>query len=338
MPALPSLSITSEDEAFALLKGLIDKSISLPNELVTFNGWPKMSIRLQGENFKSSLTPDLMKAFIELQSNIYRSYALTKYNSPNVRSLTQEERKQLEIVVTVSEGSSILDVDLQGVLEKMAVEMVGKMEPTHLVVTILGIGLVWAGHSAYNKYLDSRVQIRQTEVKSEEQRAMIEHLKFSSEQETERTRLITNLAAENSKVANVAALADDTRAELLKRGSKADTFEMQGVTISGGIADELSKNARRKSEEIRLDGEYRILSVDSSNPDEFKVKLRCLSSKTEFIAKVQDKTMEQRHIEALKSGEWSREPVSMHINAKSMDGIIRDAVVIDAKFKKVEEA
>lgn len=87
-----------------------------------------------------------------------------------------------------------------------------------------------------------------------------------------------------------------------------------------------------------MDGQYRILSVDSSNPDEFKVKLRCLRSKTEFVAKVQDKTMEGRHIEALKNGEWTRSPVKLQINAKDLEGSIKDAVVIKAEFQAIDDA
>lgn len=333
-----TLVISSEDEAFNLLGRLMNNEISLSGSAVEFQGWPKMSIRLQGDEFKSSLTPNVMKAFIELQSNIYKSYALTRYNSPNVRHLSQEERKALEIIVTVSEGSSILDVNLQGILEKMAIDMVGKMEPEYVVTTVLGIALLWAGSAVVRHYFDKRTEVRQAEIKSEEQRAMIEQLKFSSEQETERTKLITDLAAKNAQVANVAALADDSRAELLKRASSASTFELQGVELSGAVANELSKNARRKSEEIRLDGQYRILSVDSSNPDEFKVKLRCLRSKAEFVAKVQDKSLDGKHIEALKDGEWKRSPVTLQINAKDLDGQIKDAVVIHAQFQPIDEA
>ncbi|QUN06437.1 hypothetical protein KDN34_02945 [Shewanella yunxiaonensis] len=333
-----TLVISSEDEAFNLLQKLMSQSLTLSEEAIEFKGWPKMSIRLQGDEFKSSLTPSVMKAFIELQANIYKSYALTRYNSPNVRSLTQEEKKALEIVVTVSEGSSIFDVNLQNILEKMAVDMVGKMEPEYVVTTVLGIALIWAGSAVVKHYLDKRTEVRQAEIKSEEQRAMIENLKFASEQETERTKLITELVVKNAQVANVASLADDSRAELLKRASGATTFELQGVEVTGEVASELSKNARRKSEEIRLDGKYRILSVDSSNPDEFKVKLRCLTSHVEFVARVQDKTLEGKHIEALKDGEWQRSPVTLQINAKDLDGQIKEAVVINAKFEPADEA
>ncbi|EGT3626575.1 MULTISPECIES: hypothetical protein [unclassified Shewanella] len=338
MTTHPPITISSEDDAFNLLEAVRNGAIDLEGLEYKFEGWPKFSIRLQGEAYNSSITPPIMKAFLELQANIYRSYALTRYNSPNVRNLTAAERSELEIIVTVEQGSSLLGVDLQAILEKVSGDLVGKMEPKHLIVTILGIAVVWGGVSSYKSYLDNRVQIRQTESKTEEQKALIENLKFSTEQETERLKIIKEIIAENPKVANVADLADDTRAEMLKRAKDATTVEVQGVKLTGDEADELSKNARRKSEEIRLDGQYRILNVDSSNPDEFKVKLRCLSSGAEFVAKVQDRTLEGRHIEVLKNAEWQRVPVKLQINAKDLDGQIKDAVVINAQAQPVDDA
>lgn len=330
------IKISSEDDAFELLFAVREGAIDIDGLEYKFEGWPRFSVRLQGDAYNSSITPSIMKAFLELQANIYRSYALTKYNSPNVRLLTAAERSELEIIVKVEQGSSILGVDLQAVLEKVSGDLVGKMDTKHIVLTVLGIALVWGGASSYKAYLDSRVQIRQIESKSEEQKALIEHLKFSNEQETERLKLIKEIVDENPSVANVAALADDTRAEVLKRSKDANTVEVQGVELTGVEADELSKNARRKSEEIRLDGQYRILSVDSSNPDEFKVKLRCLRSGVEFTARVQDRTLDGKHIEALKNGEWMRAPVRLNINAKDLDGQIKDAVVINAQPQPIE--
>lgn len=325
------ITIRSEDDAYGLLQKLVDKSINIGDRQLSFEGWPTLTLRLQGQDYQSTITPPVMKAFLELQLGIYRSYATAKYNSPHKR-LTNEEKSALEIRVKVEPGSSIFSIDMQQLLERLCHELVGKMDPTTIVISVLGAGVIWGGVSSYKSYLDHRTQVRQTEIKSEENRVLIEQLKFGQEQETQRAKVLADALGQNARLQTIANISEDTKASLIKRSSGADIIEIQGVELTGQVAEELVKNARRKSEELRLDGLYRILNVDSSNPEEFKVKIRCQSSGDEFVAKVQDRTLERLHLEALKNGEWSRKAVKLQINAKLLDDAIKDAVVIKAEF------
>lgn len=326
------IKITSEDQVYQLLDSLIEKKISIDGKTIEFSGWPTLTMHLQGADFDSTITPSLMKAFLELQSGLYRSYSIARYNSPKITTLSKEEKEALEIKVKVQPGSSIFSIDMQQLLEKLCHDLVGKMDPTSIVILVLGSGLIWAGQSVFKKYLDDRAQTRQAEVKSEEQRALIEHLKFSQEQETERAKVMASLIQENPRLHTISNYAEEAKAELIKRSASADTLELLGTELDTEIATELVKNARSKSEDIRLDGMYRILNVDSSNPEEFKVKLKSLESGDEFNAKVQDRTLERRHLEALQRGEWSRTAVKVQINAKLLNEEIKNAIVIKAEF------
>ncbi len=326
------LTISSEEQVYQVIESLRNKTISLEGREIEFSGWPTLTMHLQGAGFDSTITPPLMKAFLELQSGLYRSYAIARYNSPKITSLSKEEKEALEIKVKVQPGSSIFSVDMQQLLEKLCHDLVGKMDPTSIVVLVLGAGLIWAGQSVYKKYLDDRAQTRQTEIKSEEQRALIEHLKFSQEQETARAQIMANIIQENPRLHTISNYAEEAKAQLIRRSSGADTIELFGTELDTEVASELVKNARSKSEEIRLDGLYRILNVDSSNPEEFKVKLKSLDSGDEFLAKVQDKTLGKRHLDALQKGEWSRKAVKLQINAKELNDEIKNAVVIKAEY------
>ncbi|ATG75915.1 hypothetical protein AN401_11690 [Zobellella denitrificans] len=337
MPNGSTLVIKSEEQAFELLEQLTAEGLDLQAQDIVFEGWPVITLHLRGEGFDSTITPPLMRAFLALQANIYRSYAIAKYNSPKASVLSNDEREGLEIAIRVEQGSSIFKIDLQQVLEKFSSELVGKMDPKMLLTMVLGVAVVWGGTSSYKHYLDHRVKIRQEEAKSEEQQALIEHLKFSSEQETQRMQIMADVFQNNARLQSIADIAEDARTELVKRSAVAQDVTIQGIHVTGEEAGELVKNARNKSEEVRLDGDYRILNVDSSNPEEFKVKVKSLDSGDVFIAKVQDNTLERRYLDALQEGEWRRQPVRLRINARQLKGDIKSALVIRAELAEIEE-
>ncbi|EMN7321955.1 hypothetical protein WB896_004340, partial [Vibrio vulnificus] len=295
---------------------------------------PTFTMRGVGEGYDATITPALMKGFLELQSAIYRSYAIARYNTPKATKLSQYERDLLTIKIKVEQGSSLFGIDFQEILENLAGELVGKMDAKTIVITVLGFAALYFADSSYKNYLDSRVQTRVQEVQSEEKKAMFEHMKFAQEQETERAKIMASLVASQPRLQTISNFSDDAKAELIKRGGNGDLLEVQGIEIDGESATELMKNARKKSNAILLDGQYRILFVDSSNPESFKVKLRSIDSKDEFMAVVEDTTLDHKFLLALQKGEWSRKPIKLHIDAKESNGEIRAAKVTYAEMPK----
>ncbi|MUK47552.1 hypothetical protein GNP79_12150 [Aliivibrio fischeri] len=324
--------IKTDEDAFRLLQETIDNGFDPEKINIKFDGWPQLNIHLKGDKYDSSLTPSLMKGFIELQKGINRSYCLVRYNTPNTNVLSKQEREDLEIQVKVGKGSTTTAVDLQSLLTNIGEQVINKMDPTTLAITIVSLGLIWAGKTSYASYLNTRCQIRETEVKSEETRDLIKNQQFLSEQETERAKILSQVILQNNNVATLSNVANDTKAALLKELANTDTAVIQGIEVDGELAGELAKNARRTSIDIRLDGLFRILNVDSSDATEFKVRLKNVESKEEFTAKVQDGSLDQRYIAALQYGEWKRTPIQLMVNAKSLNNDIRNAIVIEAKI------
>ncbi len=329
--------IRNEDDAYALLQRITSKDIGGEKLDIEFDGWPSLYVRLKGEQFESTITPTVMKAFIELQAGIYRAYATATYGSPNAVRLTKSEREMLEIVVKVGPGSSIFTIDFQEMLEKLCGDLIGKMDGTQTLIAIICFALLYFGNSAYKNRLQTRKDIRSEEIKSEEQKALLDNMRFAQEQETERARIIASLAAENPRVHTINELAQNTQAELLKRASTADSIEIQDIQLTGRQAEELARNARKPVIDIRLDGLYRILSVDSTDPDGFKVKVKSRANGDEFIAIVQDETLDRAYKQALQRGEWQKKPVELIINAKqrTADDSIYAAKIIKANFPEL---
>ncbi|WP_217522038.1 hypothetical protein [Vibrio metschnikovii] len=328
------ITIQNEDQLFEVLKGIDQDVLDVEGVKLHFDGWPTFTMRVVGEGYDATITPALMKGFLELQSAIYRSYAMARYNTPKATKLSQYERDLLTIRIRVEQGSSLFGIDFQQILENLAGELVGKMDTKTIVIIVLGFAALYFADSSYKNYLDSRVQTRIQEVQGEEKKAMFEHMKFAQEQETERAKIMASLVASQPRLQTISNFSNDAKAELIKRGGNGDLLEVQGIEIDGESAIELMKNARKKSNAILLDGQYRILFVDSSNPESFKVKLRSIDSQDEFMAVVEDTTLDHKFLLALQKGEWSRKAIKLHIDAKESNGEIRSAKVTYAEMPK----
>ncbi len=271
-----------------------------------------------------------MKAFLELQKGINRSYCLVKYGTPNTNVLTKTEREELEIKVKVGQGSTTAGVDLQSLITNLGSKVIDKMDPTSLAILLVSLALIWAGKSSYAMYLETRKQIREKEVNSEEKRELLKNQQFLSAQETERTALLTKVILSDMHVSNISNVANDTKAALIKEFGTTQKTTIQGIEVDGETASELAKNARRKSIDVAFNAKFRILMVDSTDPETFKVRLRNIETHDEFMAKVQDHSLDSKYIKALQYGEWSKTPIQLVVSAKSKDNEIANALVLEA--------
>lgn len=331
------LTIRNESDAFEVIQEYLDNGQLKGSATVKLSGWPKLQVRLVGEQFDATITPPVMKSFLELQALIYRSYAIAQYDTDDTRRLSAEEKDALEIQVKVEEGSSIFEVDFQAVLEKFAEKAAETMPPELVVITVVGLGVLWAGKASYSAYLNYRKEVRLAEVKSEEQRNMLAVFEHSSKEETKRVELLTRLMIREPTLQAVARETHDTQTEMLKGFATAEEATVSGITTPAEVTQELLVNARRKAVERRLDGFYRVIRVDSSNPEAFKVKIRRHRSAAEFEALVEDTTLDAEKKEVLQYAEWERTTVYLNINAKVLDETIKNAVILGVERRDPPE-
>lgn len=329
-PKQPDIVIRSEEDAYALLQRALDKELEPYNSII-FDGWPTLNLYLQGEKFHQSLTPTVMKGLLEFQKGIYRSYAAAKYDSPAKR-LSDQERTDLEIRVDINEGSSDLEINFQELATKLFEQMVGKMDPRDIAITIVIIAVLYFGSSSYRSFLENRKEARIKEISDETQRATLDALKYTSEQETKRAQIIADLAKENNKVNNIAQIAFDAQTDVVKAMAAGNSAKVEGIELEPNIAELLTQNTRRKSGDVRLDGIYRLIKLDWTDPSKFKVKVFNTITGIYLDAEVQDDSLTGKYKEALREAEWSRSPVELQINAKTFgDDIYQNAVVLSAK-------
>ena len=62
--------ISNENDAYDLLQKLDNKDVELEEPIIEFSGWPILEIKLEGKEFNSTITPPLMRSFLEYQKSI----------------------------------------------------------------------------------------------------------------------------------------------------------------------------------------------------------------------------------------------------------------------------
>lgn len=264
-----------------------------------------------------------------MQAQINKSYALAKYGVPDARKLTKEELDALEIEVTVEQGSSIVEINIDGFLTKLTRELVGKMNATEIMFTVLGAADIWGGVTVFKRFLDNRKDTRLAEIAKDGDKEHLRTMQIMSEQETKRLQVISEMVAEKPLLDNMDRMSYDAKTQMVKSFVSSDSAQIDGVTIDSEMAKELVTNARRRSSEMRIDGVYRIEEVNNTDPESFKVKVRRVDTDQRLTCVVQDVFLDESgNKEALQRAEWERKPVHLSINAKHVDGEIKSAVIL----------
>ncbi|MCA8198308.1 hypothetical protein [Burkholderia vietnamiensis] len=323
-----ALVIRSEADAFAALRSLLNGELGQVDSLA-FDGWPKLEIDLTGPKFRQSVTATVMTELVELQRAIYRGYALARYNNPDIKSLTAEEKSQLEMVVTVGPGSSFLEPDNIVEIVKEFIKAVGdKMEPKHWIGVALIFALGYFGNTAYEHYLESQKEVKLQQAKNDEQKQMIQGMLDASKANNENVRLLIQASKTSNEAANVYAASQDANDAKTRVARRSEHARINGVTLTGEQAGALVANPRQQAVEIRLDGTYKILKVDNTDPLAYKVSIWSPATGKTITASLQNETVTGEARSILSQAVTERIPVMLQVNAREIRGEIRDAVVV----------
>lgn len=116
---------------------------ALNNELDHFNieieDLDSFCMHVVGEKFHQTITPSIMKGFIDFQSAIYRSYAQIKYADASVLRLTKQEKSDLEIEIKVVDGSSRFSVKWEEVFKHLIENTLGQMTNQQQFISVLAL-------------------------------------------------------------------------------------------------------------------------------------------------------------------------------------------------------
>lgn len=321
--------INNVDDAVKLLEQAINNE--LDHYDLKIHALDKFSLHLIGDQFHQTITTSLMKGFLDLQSAIYRSYALIKYDDTNILRLSKEEKRNLELEVKVIDGSSGFDIDWQQIFEKFSENTIGKMSSKQVFITVLVTIIAIAGTYSNIKYIENQKEIRLSEIAQEkhvlEKQERLETIALLQNNQTNKTEEILH-AAEIAvpKTSTIREEANFANHSLIKSAQAAEVIEFNnGVRLSGDAANELTKSSPAKWNEVRIDGIYHIINVDSSHASKRRIRIRNVDTNAELVAILENDTLDDKYLNTIKDSEWSYEQVFLKIQAKELNGKYKEA-------------
>jgi len=134
-----ALTIKSEKDLVGFLENIDDIKYLENNPLKL--GGTILKLKLEGDNFESSLPGSLIIGLAKYQEKIYTTYLASKYGVGTRRKITPEEAKLLEIKVTVKQGST--EVWIKLLIDK-AWEILGDMPTDQIPSTVITIAMIAA--------------------------------------------------------------------------------------------------------------------------------------------------------------------------------------------------
>lgn len=324
MASARTLKITDDKTAFAAIEKALRNEFAGATYNLEFVDWPKISIRLQGEGYNSSITSDVAETIVEIQAALNRAYARLVHNSPDSRGLTGAERNSLRFKAKVSKGSSLINIDLGEFAKTLSTELLSKMSPDQTLIAVLGLGAAVASAVVLRGYLKNRSEEKKSQIDADKQIAL-------SQEESKRLKIFADAMNANTAVAAAKADFDDTRNSLLKSVGDAKTLTVNDIAIDQETARILSQAKRVPPEEVQLNGTYTILSTDLRAPDFIKLRVRRVQDGKEFLATFQDHSLDGDQIKLLQGAEWGRTRVFLSINATVRRGEVTTASIISVK-------
>jgi len=323
---LREIVIRNEKDAFDILRKALDQELGDKAFTLKFDNWPRIEIKLEGEGYDSTITPDMAGALVEIQHAINRAYARTIHHSTNARSLTSEERQDLQFKAKVESGSSLITIDLGKFAEKLSMAMVDKMTPELLTITVVGVAVAGASLLAFKSYFKSRTENKVVEQKT------LERISLSQE-ETKRMEIFAQAIKQAPVLGHASADFDEARNEIVRATGDAQSLTLNSVKLDNATAKIIGISKRTESQEIQLNGNYKIAATDLRLPNEIKLRVIRVKDSLEFMASFLDHSLEQDQIKLLQEAEWERRSVYLSINAHSLRGEITKATVISVKMQ-----
>lgn len=324
MSQVATIKLMTEADAWNFLETTLKGKIPIEADLfqLSIGNWPVLHLKLEGEKFHSSITSKMMTAFLDLQKNIYRTYAKMQYDLGNGRLLTNDEKAALELVVEVNPGSSEYFAKFEELGKKLVEGAIHKMEGRHFVILgVVGL-LCWSSTTVINGYIASQVDAKKSEV----QLAL-------SKEESRRLEIMKEAGRQVPYVNVSREMSEEVINKMFKGAVSANSISIGGHKYTKQQVVEIVRPERTISNETRLDGTYRILKVDSSKADFFKVELQGENGKR-FWAVLQDATVtKERNKELLQEAEWSKSPIDLMINGREVKGEISSAAILDVKAR-----
>lgn len=300
------LQINSLEEALKILKQALDKKLddSKSYELI-FGDWLNFNFKVTGDKYKSTLPASSLKALAQYQAAI-NSFCASLVYGKTAQSLTDEDKRELELIFHFSEGSSVTNAPLNDVVESLGSKAIEKMNGNQLVLTVLGLALIAGAYFGISNYIDAGSK---------------QHAADSNER-------IVQLAIESSiHLSKINADITNSALGLVKSVSDADSIELGNITLSSRDIPEYVRRDRSQRNHDRIDGMYRVTRISEADSD-YRIGLERKDGFSVIASMPMDGANSARIFDALLESMASKSATHLQIVAKTQHGATVDAAIL----------
>jgi hypothetical protein len=285
--------------------------------------WAEIHVYLKDAD-RSAISSPYMEAFLELQRQIYQLAALGITGEADIGRLTDADKIDLEISVTVTGGSSNLTTELKGPLERLASKLIGKMTRKQLTLVIVAIAAIVGTGWAWREWLEHTKAIQLEQLKSKEHLAALEKLSFVGQDNSKAMeRLVAIIESQGQFGKRALEAIQATNDGLLRAITKEGRAKINGIEIDSHQAELLRVPTRRKADQVPVIRPVRVVSINTSDLLDLQLVLEDTEDKIEYKVRFKDNLFAGLDRHRLFESLENRKSFFAELAIRELDGQIR---------------
>jgi hypothetical protein len=257
-------TIESEEEAWLVLEQLARGKISDQEAMAYRIGeWAQLSLRVNGDRYRSSITPKLMHGLLSYHNGLARAIALTKYGKPDGRLLNDEDHHSLQLDFSIEGGSTRVKAKINRSLQTEISLGAG----TALAIAIV-VALAFCGAVAIKGYFDATAE--RHEIERERQRTE------QSRQETLRLDILRKVLEQmhNYNLHLIDDIARSSYMAIIRSIPDAESVDISGVRLTRDDLDEiLSGDLEHDDYPKTIAGSFTVRGLRNTFPQKYFLNL-----------------------------------------------------------------
>lgn len=327
------LVIRNDEDAWSALQAIWESEQSRepdrPTYKLTFKSWPQFSVTsYRGE---AEIDTSTMEGYLALQHAIYRSFNVFYRQTRQLRAFTAEDRERLRLSVKVKKGSSFLNVDLTKIISDLLTSMGSKMDGNQSLIFLLGAGLIIGGTVVWKSWISERAKVRIAEADTKKQADVLSAFTKLSQEETERMKLLTRVERSVPALQTVREEIDNVRHDYIRHLPDEKGADLEGTVLSPEALQELKKKARNESDEVTLEGTYRVSALKDEPGSDWTLTLEDIETGEKFPARFGDLLTSIDQRVAVERATFAKQPIQLTIQARNRGGRIVNAQIVWAE-------
>ena len=236
-------------------------------ENVGFDNWPILDIKIGGQRYNGTITPELAKSLYDFYMDLQRSYAYLKYGSPNLQRLTLADKEVFSSVEYKIEDGSI---KILGELCEQAKAMFDSlkgvtdgMESKHKKAVYITIILALLGGYSVNKHFDYEAQVAKAEQERQKMEVMIEGQKHSIDAIVELSQDAISALSERdrNRINGAIDKLDDGYSGIVRSVPDADYIDIGGASMDSEDIANFIDNPQPDTEDQIIESELNVEQV-----------------------------------------------------------------------------